>query len=420
METAIRNFFQDKNKISKLVSNILMIPLLAPLVMLLVGNKLQFVFYILMFVPGILGLFIGLFYIESNKISLKKIISDKKNLPIIFLVLFLLVTFISCLFAKDKTLAFIGDRYRREGFITYLGYAGYFILGMFNKKNSKQANILILVSIVLGTVALISYVQDSTLAITSSFFNANHYGYYLVITTILSLILFMNGTNYQSKIFYLISYVLNLVVLIYNNTFGSFLGVLAGLIIALVYYLKKSKKLIIIPWIVIILLSLLCQKSGENIVWNNFRILNSDAKHAISNLKLQNLTYEDKQIGSFRGELWHTTPKFIAEKPLIGYGLDNSVSEYSRYNSYVSDRPHNIFLYITASSGFIGAMLYFTGYFMILLKPFIKIIKNKKITKEEEILFFIIGAFFVSSLFGNTMFYTSPYIILFLGMLFRK
>lgn len=104
--------------------------------------------------------------------------------------------------------------------------------------------------------------------------------------------------------------------------------------------------------------------------------------------------------------------KFVVEKPMFGYGPENLGARYLA-EGIAHDRPHNEFIQIAASLG-IPALLF---YILALLKNFSTLFINRKsLTITTITLNAIIVAYLVSSFFGNTMFYTSPFYFMLLGI----
>ena len=105
----------------------------------------------------------------------------------------------------------------------------------------------------------------------------------------------------------------------------------------------------------------------------------------------------------------------IKEKPVFGYGIGNLLEQYIRVNkSEITSRPHNEYLQVGVSIGIPGLIFYLL--FLGLL--FFKVIVNiKKISNFEVSILFIIVTYLVSSFFGVSIFYTTPYLYLFLGLL---
>ena len=177
-------------------------------------------------------------------------------------------------------------------------------------------------------------------------------------------------------------------------------------------------------------------------------------------------------IGSGRGRLWKNAINIFNLHPIIGWGLDNA-KDFD-YNSIL--RSHNIFLQMCITTGSVGATLYFVSImtmffgvmfdvkikkykpkqlvFFILLSLFFLIVLNVIISlftdkllfnylvtllvttllyaiifidkihlriKEWNYIEFISSAVFVSymanNMFGNSTFFTSPYFVIFLGLL---
>ena len=78
------------------------------------------------------------------------------------------------------------------------------------------------------------------------------------------------------------------------------------------------------------------------------------------------------------------------------------------------DRPHNLILYLACVSGIPGMLLYMTAVGIIVIKGIIKLFKN---SENGKIFLLVVIAYLISSMFGNSMFYTSPFFFIFLGNL---
>ena len=116
--------------------------------------------------------------------------------------------------------------------------------------------------------------------------------------------------------------------------------------------------------------------------------------------------------GSTRWSLWMKGIKFTKEKPLLGYGPDNL---YDRYllEGVQANRVHNVFIQISASLG-IPALIFFLS---SLLNHFIKVLKNiKKQSLVKISINAIVFKFLVSAQFGVSLYCTSPFFVLFLGI----
>ena len=120
-----------------------------------------------------------------------------------------------------------------------------------------------------------------------------------------------------------------------------------------------------------------------------------------------------QSAGSGRWLLWQNGVRFAWERPLFGYGPDNLGARYAVSTASFSDRPHNELIQIAASLG-IPAMLFYLSGLIAHLKSFLTL--HQRLDRLSIGIFAMIGAYLISSLFGNSMFYTTPFFFLFLGI----
>ena len=105
------------------------------------------------------------------------------------------------------------------------------------------------------------------------------------------------------------------------------------------------------------------------------------------------------------------------KKPIIGYGAENLVPEYIKLWMDGSDRPHNLILYLACVSGIPGMLIYMVAVGIIIIKGIIKLFKNNE---SGKIFLLVVVTYMFSSMFGNSMFYTSPFFFIFLGNLMNS
>ena len=372
---------------------------------------------------------IGLFFLVINLyISFEKSENKKqylKNLiPIFLLVLYMIWTFISALFAENKELAFNGTEYRKEGYFTYLAYAGIFGLAFcidskkIKKKLLYSFLVIAIFTTILSWLAEQNYFNNIFWSIstsTSSFYNSNHYGYYLLIATSISAFLFITEKNKTIKVFNMLIYIYFLYSLILNNTFGCYLALLSTLIIFFVLtIIKKEKKFpIFLLMIIFVLLSILIKTKSYNITTENITSLSKDVKNIISS----NSTSKDFQkAGSGRMNLWINGINLFFKKPILGYGPENLGIKYLETGITI-DKPHNLLIQLATTSGAPGLILYISSVIIILWRSF-KLFNTKNLL--HTVCMFTIVAYLISAMFGNSMYYTSPYYFILLGFLFYE
>ncbi|KNZ43123.1 O-antigen ligase family protein [Acetobacterium bakii] len=430
----------------------------SPLVMLLLLN-LEITF----FNPYLLVLQIG--YVATiftmllaYKRSCEKSQKESKreclinNLHFIFLGTLLFWAILSTLFSSDMQLSFFGDYYRKEGLLTMGAYAGIFT-GMLSIHSEQLKHRIIRVfvfsAVVLGAVVTLQYLgfpiksvvyqfgvnDDKPFILWAGIFhNINHYGYYLSIAVMAAGGLFIFETR---KIGIFISgfwFVLLAGVLVANNTFGSYLGVLAALFILTVVYIYRKEKVKRIFLLLVLFLGVsLLVNSAMGSVAKNFAVLAVDVKNIVQvagetngdqqQAEALTLTEDEKKsndlanrAGSGRWRLWVGAVQIIKENPLFGTGPDNLATAYEEMG-IAWDRPHNEFLQIGASMG-IPALIFYS---LALGFGFWKALRHLKELSPATII--ACGActgYLISALFGNTMYYTYPYFLIFLAIAFSK
>ena len=374
----------------------------------------------------------------------------KELLPIFILLIYLIWTLISAIFAKNKYFAFFGTSYRKDGFITYLIYAGFFACAFLldSKKVQKYLlNIFILVGCF--TIIFIEMANNRFLynifnfndIEKAVFSNSNHYGYYLLLVLVTTAILFITEKKKVNKSLYLVSYIFIMYYFIKNNTFGCYIAFTVMIIIYFSYslYIKNDITSSVICLIIFIIMSFVVQTNGQNLVARNVEVLFSDMNKILNINKLDNDSNEivnkteldapDKlnkeesdngnisweKAGSGRAELWKYGIQLFLEKPILGYGPENLGQEYARFD-IKQDRPHNLIIQLATTSGIVGLLLYCTSIGIIIIRGIKKIREKESIGK---VVLFVVIAYLISAMFGNSMYYTSPYFFIFLGWLMK-
>lgn len=395
-----------------LLSSLSTMPLLIVLLSLIDRGLVYSLWPITNYIIGIFGCIILIADIIKNKFKINK--------RTIIILIFLIILLIACIISKNPKLAFKGTIYRCESYFMYLNYFIYFYLGT----NLEKKQIIVLlkyITIVSAIISIITGFSTPNFSIIHDnlfkyiFYNLNHLGYYLSLTSLIGMYLYIYE-NSKKRYIYLFLYIINIICLISNNTFGSYLGVFLILIFSTIVLVirKEKKERIIIPIIIFIISSLLITNKGKIIVLENFKDLTHDT-HLIAKSYEINKNFESDEIkhAGNRLELWTTGIKLLKEKPLLGYGLENIAIEYYKTNLQ-EDRPHNCILEIGLNMGIIGIIIYI--YYLI-----IETINTIKSIKKSNIIhigiYMITISYFISSLFGNSTFYITPYYFFMIGIL---
>jgi O-antigen ligase len=188
--------------------------------------------------------------------------------------------------------------------------------------------------------------------------------------------------------------------LVLNNTFGCYLAVLFICIFIPILFRLANIKFSVLHLLPLFMLIAITLFTNPEFIGTNFTQLANDT---------DNLT---DASGSGRWILWKTTFEAILEKPLLGYGPEGMAWVFDA-QGLNNDRPHNELLQYAASLGIPGLLCYLSA-LVLLWRKFWKARKQADLVLLTAAC--TVVAYFISSLVGNTMFYTTPYYFMFLGL----
>lgn len=268
-------------------------------------------------------------------------------------------------------------------------------------------------------------------SVTSSvFYNSNHYAYVLSISIIAAAIMFIKEET-NKKYFYALSYVIMVWMLIINNTFGAYLGITMSFILLFIHGVITKKNILNISAMLAIFIIASCiitNTNNENIVLNNFSGISNDIKTILGSKEKNEgvelstsendgneKAVENQQAvgdtGSGRGKLWIGALKIIGKNPIFGVGLENMLYAYGKIGIN-EGRSHNLLLQLAGTTGIPGMLLYVLGIAFI----FFKALKYYKVWDTYTYMgMFVMISYLISSLTGNSGFYTSGYFYIFVG-----
>lgn len=279
------------------------------------------------------------------------------------------------------------------------------------------------------------------------FRNSNHFAYVLCMGIVAAMWLAITEKNWMYKLLYLISFTIQLSMLIINDTFGGYLGVFAAMLASVIYgiikaisYFKnkkylpedekaKSKKNFAngaIAMAVVIILFVTCSLNIKNQNGNAYVV--SNVKGFIRDIGVfggymtttENATEVDvssldtsiTKAGSGRGETWIKVWELIKQRPLFGYGLECLLFQFNGQFGIGEGRTHNLLLQLLATVGIPGTLMYFAALAII----FFRLLSNWKSWSDvEKITTFVGISYIVTALTGNSTYYTSPFFMMFLG-----
>lgn len=341
-----------------------------------------------------------------------------------FLIVLLIWSFISSVLSDDRTTAFYGSGYRKDGFFAYVTYAGMYVCAkiVFSEQIRKKIAQMYMITVTcLSGMSLLQFIFMqyhikghfvnhicSSSIYMAVFSNTNHFAYFMTmgIMIIAGILLFEDKMIY--KILYSILFVFNTWSLIINDTFGAYLAIGSGTVfLAVIIIFYNKKRFLTALYIIVLFIGTSYMVNYEtNIISRNLDSLRGDVN------KIENKENVDT-IGSSRGGLLKQGVKFVMKKPLFGYGPEGVIDEYDK-RGYDNDRPHNEYLQYAIFMGIPGGIFYLSA----LISLFVARLKRlKKLTPYLIIVGGGVFGYCISALFGNTMYYTTPFYFILLGVL---
>lgn len=338
---------------------------------------------------------------------------------------------ISTLLADDRTLAWVGTEYRNDGYSSYLRYAGFFICASHVHNESRKRALLWIFGIMISALSAISVAQGITgtlvlqdsfaVRYAATFSNINHFAYILSIGIQMLAGLAVSARHEWERWIAISLFAMNLWALIMNQTMGAFVGIVFGLVAMLFLFpaheKRKYRRGIILVLVVFILTSLGTELATGQLKMNLKSVSRGISIEEISNEDTGETHTElvvEGSAGSGRMRLWRQAWNvYIPERPIFGFGPEGLAQRYYD-DGYNNDRPHNEYLQTAVFLGIPAALMYIAA----LAWLFIFCVKNiKKLDRNAIVLGIAVISYCVSAFFGNTMYYTSPYFFMTLGLL---
>lgn len=130
--------------------------------------------------------------------------------------------------------------------------------------------------------------------------------------------------------------------------------------------------------------------------------------------------------GTGRLYIWEKTIDVFKDRPIFGYGLDSLMYNFPHFNidarsgnwdeNIITDKPHNIFLGILYGTGLVG----FIGFLLLFVSVVVYSVTNlfKKIYIQNIVLVAAVLAYFVQSMFNDSLPGTSAIAWILIGMVF--
>lgn len=258
----------------------------------------------------------------------------------------------------------------------------------------------------------------------SIFYQFNHYGYFLALAIPLSASMFAVERRRSYRLFFLTAYLLNTIILQLNNTMGAWLACMMMLCaLPLAWRLARGRwNACAIAAPVIFIGTLVCvglfdARMVDSVLdaWHDLSVLanalvaprTAEAAEAIAG----SVDAEVLQAGTNRVLLWITMTGYVLERPLLGWGAEGCWQALKAATDVA--RPHCEPLLYACDFGIPAAVAYCLGCCSVYAKSFKA---RTRLDGTSAACLMAAGGYLISSLFGDTFFYTTPYLHIFLGL----
>ena len=384
--------------------------------------SISMVFGILIQTMGSLTLlFVAIHLFGSLQTKTCRFVDSVKKAPWQFILLLMLLwALIASVLSNNVYMSIWGNDRLHEGFYTYCSYAAAFYAATLLHEKRKEfiIKIFIWTSFVFCIVFLakfvhVGFVDKYIFASEVSYYNdTNIFGYYLTMS-ILILAGIAAGKSEKNRILYSLILGFEIYVLIMNNALGSFLAVLVAMLIIIPLnwlYKRKFSWQYLIPLIIFIMTCALYYgitrlSGGADSISSNFNTLFSDVT------KISNGAVDAGNAGSGRYAIWMRSFQIAKDRPWFGYGPEQTFEAYMK-GGVRHYRPHNEILQHMVFLGIPAAVLYVVALIWLFIHQLKKISRLRRTTILSA---FGVVAYFISSMFGNTVPWTAVFFFIFLA-----
>ena len=307
--------------------------------------------------------------------------------------LFLIFALISSIFAYNKQAAFLGENFRRNGFLTLLSFSIFFI-GVIKLMEFKNLDLLLkritFMASVTGMYSLLQITNNDfvawsdTSAVITTLGNSNFAGAAMAIFALICLGQLFVGTYSKPYRLYVL---LTLLLLLFsiektNARQAIYIFLVGAFLIFINQVFNYSKKLSLF------LISVAT-------FFGFFAFLGM-----VQIGPLQDFFY--KSSITIRGYYWRAGIEMFQHSPIVGVGIDNYGSFFKEFRetSYslkygfgiTSTNAHNFFIQYFATGGFFVGILYMALQFLI-LKQSLVLLKNSSKNSRNKLIIIIAGWF---------------------------
>ncbi len=356
------------------------------------------------------------------------IVGDRQYRPHFFqltaaLTVFLIVLFFTSLLGVDFERSFWSKYERMTGLLNQIHLFLFFLIlaSVFKSKKEwlKFLDVAVVASLLVSFYALgqklgISWlIYNEASRLNSTIGNPAFLAGYLLINVFLIIwLLWQKYTRQGWRIFYVLAFVFECLIIYFTATRGALLALAGGMILLLILFLlTRPKDLTTVhpnlvrfkKYFFILLILLIVFISSVVLCKNQAWVKNSHSLNRIASISLTETTAKTRLIAwRMSWQAWTASPKAF----LFGYGWENYNYVFNKYydpEMYPTeswfDRAHNIFFDIICTSGLLGLLSYSVIFFVCFWLLWSAWRKKRTDFFSVSILFVLLLTYLIQNLF---------------------
>ena len=355
----------------------------------------------------IINVIIILYHLSKRKFKLEKY--D------IFLLILIVFSGISCIFAKDFETAIFGNEYRHEGLLALLYYYSLFEIASFLRK--KDQRIILYVMLFFGLISIVvaffeyseynkyiwktdRFQQNHIFGLTT---NSNFLSTKLLLCTLCCFVLYIK----ENKVWQLILYLVFMYFLLLTNCLSGFVGYICASILFLILNIKKFKKILLIIGITLLTV----------FITNHFGMssIGSDTISMFKEVKEISTGNLDESYGTNRMHIWKETIKIVPKNIYFGVGIDNFLNAFGEEplrseRGRKIDKAHNEYLQILVTEGIFALIAYLIFIIAVCLKGL----------RTKSLYLIPVFGYLVQAFFNISVIEVAPLLYILMGFMAKK
>ena len=335
----------------------------------------------------------------------------------ILILIILILTTISMIFAINKQVALFGSYERYEGLLIIIYYFSMlFLCSLLENKTKKYIIIAILLTGIFQSIygflqieevqgIQIMYKHPQVMA-NGLTYNPNFFGTYMLICLCYSLGLLVEENKLIPQIINVVLISIFMIGLLISNATSCAVALIVILIYVTIYCIKNKyiEKIICLFILLIFITAIISNEKKTTLVADVIKTKNETVEIAKGNI---NDSYGTKRI-----KIWKETLKIVPKYILHGSGIDNYMYSFGNQPLKISrkiyDKAHNEYLQILVTEGIFSLISYLILYTIIIIYGIEYTYKNKKVYLLLPVMGYMIQAFFnISVIEVAPLFYIS-------------